>query len=175
MADNSENKDNSEKQEEKKEFKLFREKSLEAVQTPEDLNEYLKVTSVGVWLVLSAVIVLLAGTILWSIFGRITTKKQLAVMSENGAVMCIVPYADLQDVTVSGKITIGDSEYSFVSGAEPKILTIDEMTNPFVLVYGGLQVGQLTAMLPVDADLPDGVYAGTVVTEELQPISMLFN
>ena len=40
---------------------LFREKSLETVENPEQLNDYLKVTSPGVWIVLGAVIVILAG------------------------------------------------------------------------------------------------------------------
>ena len=50
--------------EEKKEFKLFREKSLEAVESPESLNDYMRVTSPGVWLVLAAVIVVLIGAVL---------------------------------------------------------------------------------------------------------------
>ena len=41
--------------------KLFREKSLEAVESPESLNDYLRVTSPGIWLVMASVIVLLIG------------------------------------------------------------------------------------------------------------------
>ena len=44
--------------EEKKTGGLFREKSLEAVESPESLNDYLRVTSPGVWLILAAVICL---------------------------------------------------------------------------------------------------------------------
>ena len=43
--------------EEKKE--IFRKKSLERVSSPEQLNDYLHVTSPAVWVVLAAVIVLL--------------------------------------------------------------------------------------------------------------------
>ena len=42
---------------------LFREKSLEAIESPESLNDYLRVTSPGVWLVLATVVILLAGFI----------------------------------------------------------------------------------------------------------------
>ena len=42
--------------EEKQKVKLFREKSLDAIESPESLNDYLHVTSVGVWLVMAAVI-----------------------------------------------------------------------------------------------------------------------
>ena len=51
MPDQNENK--SAKTEEKKQG-IFREKSLEAVENPEQLNDYLKVTSPGVWIVLGA-------------------------------------------------------------------------------------------------------------------------
>ena len=47
---------------------LFREKSLEAVESPESLNDYMQVTSPAVWLVLAAVIALLAGAVLCGIF-----------------------------------------------------------------------------------------------------------
>ena len=40
---------------------LFREKNLERLESPEKLNDYLRVTSPGVWMVLGAVIVLLVG------------------------------------------------------------------------------------------------------------------
>ena len=40
---------------------LFREKSLERLESPEKLNDYLRVTSRGVWLVLARVIVGLIG------------------------------------------------------------------------------------------------------------------
>ena len=62
--------------EEKKEFKLFREKSVEAIESPESMNDYLQVTSPGVWIVLAAIIAILIGAILWSIFGRINMSQR---------------------------------------------------------------------------------------------------
>ncbi|MFQ8637890.1 MAG: hypothetical protein ACLR94_06765 [Acutalibacteraceae bacterium] len=41
---------------------LFRKSSIERVSSPEQLNDYIKVTNSGVWLVLAAVIMLLVGT-----------------------------------------------------------------------------------------------------------------
>ena len=61
MAENTENNKN----------KLFREKNLERLESPEKLNDYLRVTSPGVWLILITVIVLLAGVCIWGVFGKI--------------------------------------------------------------------------------------------------------
>ena len=45
---------------------IFRKKSLERISSPESLNDYLHVTSPAVWLILTAVILLLAGMLIWS-------------------------------------------------------------------------------------------------------------
>lgn len=50
---------------------LFRKSSMDRVSSPEQLNDYIRVTSPGVWLVLAADIVLLMGACVWRIFGRL--------------------------------------------------------------------------------------------------------
>ena len=45
---------------------LFRKSSIDRVSSPEQLNDYIKVTNPGVWLVLAAVIVLLMGACVWT-------------------------------------------------------------------------------------------------------------
>ena len=44
---------------------LFRKESVESIQSPEQLNDYMRVTNPSVWVVLIAVIVLLAGMLVW--------------------------------------------------------------------------------------------------------------
>ena len=55
---------------------IIREKSMERVSSPEALNDYIRVTTPSVWIVLIALAVLLAGMLVWSIFG--TLKRQTA-------------------------------------------------------------------------------------------------
>ena len=50
---------------------LFRKKSIERISSPEEIDEYMRVTSPSMWLVLGAVILLLLGILVWSITGRI--------------------------------------------------------------------------------------------------------
>ena len=50
---------------------IFRKKSIERVSSPEELNDYIRVTSPSVWLVLAALILLLAGILVWSVFGTV--------------------------------------------------------------------------------------------------------
>ena len=50
---------------------LFREKSLERISSPEKLDDYIKVTTPSVWLVLAATVTVLIGIIVWSVFGSV--------------------------------------------------------------------------------------------------------
>ena len=57
-----------------KENGIFREKNIEKVSSPESLNDYIRVTNPSVWIVLIALVVLLAGMLTWSIFGKVRVK-----------------------------------------------------------------------------------------------------
>ena len=50
---------------------IFRQKSIDRVSSPEQLNDYIRVTTPSVWLVLVAIILLLAGMLAWSVFGTV--------------------------------------------------------------------------------------------------------
>ncbi len=50
---------------------VFRKKSMDRVSSPEQLNDYIRVTSPSVWLVLSAIVLLLLGMLAWSILGTV--------------------------------------------------------------------------------------------------------
>ena len=60
----------------KAETGIIREKSMERVSSPEALNDYIRVTTPSVWIVLIALVVLLVGMLAWSIFG--TVERQTA-------------------------------------------------------------------------------------------------
>ena len=55
---------------------IFREKTMKRVSSPEQLNDYIRVTSPSVWIVLIALVVLLVGMLAWSVFGRIETHNE---------------------------------------------------------------------------------------------------
>lgn len=50
---------------------IFRKTSLERINSPEQLNDYIRVIRPGAWLVLGAVVLLLAGVLIWSLTGEI--------------------------------------------------------------------------------------------------------
>ena len=54
---------------------IFRKKSLDRVSSPEQLNDYIRVTTVSVWIVLLALVILLLGMLAWSVFGRVEVHQ----------------------------------------------------------------------------------------------------
>ena len=52
---------------------LFRKKSVDKVSSPEQLNEYIRVANPGVWMVLAAIVILLAGVVVWGFIGHLDT------------------------------------------------------------------------------------------------------
>lgn len=163
----------SEQTNEQPKVKLFREKSLQAVESPESLNDYLRVTSPGVWLVLAAVILLLVGAILWGIFGHIRTTSQVAVTVESGKAVCYVPYTQADGILKQGVVSLEGTEYPLDTDAQFEVIVLPEDASIRLKKAGNLNPGDPVVLIPVETDLEDGVYSGVAVTEDLHPISLL--
>lgn len=54
---------------------LYRKKSLDRISSPEQLDDYIRVTSPPVWIVLIAIVILLIGILAWGIFGEVEEEK----------------------------------------------------------------------------------------------------
>lgn len=159
---------------ENKTHSLFRSKNIERIESPEEMNDYLQVTSPGVWLVLAAVIVFLLGVCIWGIFGHIESTTQAAVISNTEETVCLVPEAALSSVIKNRSMKINDTEYELVPASlEPEV--ISEGTNVYWILAGNLHVGDVVYRIPLSQNIPEGVYSGTIVTETLTPLSLLLN
>ena len=154
--------------------RLFREKNLERLESPEKLNDYLRVTSPGVWMVLGAVIVLLIGVCIWGVFGRIQATTQAVVITESGDSSCLVPQAALEGVLQYRTIEIDEEKRELVPDVlEPQVIT--ESTNVYIMLAGGLRVGDIVYPIALAEPLgTDGFVTGSIVTEILSPLSLLF-
>ena len=55
---------------------IFRQKSIDRISSPEQLHDYIKVSSPGAWLVLVAIIIFLVGALIWGVKGSITINTE---------------------------------------------------------------------------------------------------
>lgn len=132
--------------------KIFRQKSLDRISSPEQLTDYFKVTNPGVWLILGAVVFLLAGLLVWASVGKLDTVVDASVTVENGTAV-VMPISNSTDDLEKGMTVI-------ISGNE---YTVTEVRKDFY--------GRPSAL--IELDMPDGNYDGQIVTESISPISFL--
>ena len=159
---------------------IFREKSIERIESPEKLNDYLRVTSPAVWIVLVTVIVLLVGVCVWGALGHIDSTVQAAVVSDGDSAICLVPQEALEGVVEYRTLTVDDKQLELApSVLEPQAVSQD--TDVYVLLAGNLSYGDV--VYPVDVvsaedgteALSEGVYSGKVLIEKVSPMSLFFN
>jgi hypothetical protein len=55
---------------------IFREKSIERISSPEKLNDFIRVAKPSLWLVVSAIVILIIGMAIWASFGVIEIKNE---------------------------------------------------------------------------------------------------
>ena len=153
---------------------LFRQKSLDRISSPEQLNEYIRVATPSVWILLAAIVVLLAGVCVWGVFGHMDTTLTAAAVCENGTVIAYVREADAGKVKVQAKATVGEAEGSvLLISSEP--LQADEAFTDYMRHVGGLQMGEWVYAVTLDADCPDGVHEAEIVVDSVSPMAFVLN
>lgn len=137
------------------ENQIFREKSLERLSSPEELNDYLHVTNPAIWVVLAAVVLLLSGLLIWSNFTSIVSSAAGTAVAEKGVLT--VTFEDEkkeQKIQPGMEVTVGNTRAEILS------VTTDEND-------------RITAT--ATANLPDGVYDAKVGYHSTQILHLLFN
>ena len=153
---------------------IFRKKSMERVNSPDQLNDYIRAASPGVWLVLAALIILLAGICVWGVFGRLDTVLEVAGVCENGALKLYVPEEKAAEVRAGMAVAVDGNEYE-LSSVSTSPVRVDDAVNAYAVHVGGLQSGQWVYPAYAAVSLPDGVYQAQIITERIAPVSFVVN
>ena len=95
---------------------IFRKKSLERISSPEQLNDYIKVSNPSIWIVLLAAIIFFVAVFIWSINGNIISKidsKGIFIGADNELyVACYVPSSEVKNekVRVGMEVRLYDAD-----------------------------------------------------------------
>ena len=131
---------------------IFRKKSLERISSPEEIDNYIKVTSPSMWLVMGAIIFLLATVVIWSITVHIETTFDTVAQAENGQVVVELTAEQIGQLSVGSEVRVGDKR--------GQVTDITEEGNDYLI----------TASIP---EVKDGIIEITLVTESIKPIDFL--
>lgn len=168
------------------ENKLFREKSIDRVSSPESLTDYMKVTTPSVWMVLSAIILLLVGVCCWGIFGRLDTKVRALVISTNGYMYAVVEDANAEKITDGAELQVSGRTYTVNKlGNDPMELKKEDSS--YLLHLLGKDDSCWVILLSLSDSyvdekgtrrmdlLEEGAYAGKVIVDSVSPMSFVTN
>ena len=134
---------------------IFRKESLDQISSPEQLNDYLRVTNPAVWLVLTAVILLLAGMLLWASVASIDSFASGTAQVQNGTMRIVFEDPQIAKSVQTGMtVTTGD--------VSAQVSSIGYTDN-----------GEMFALAPTS--LAAGTYSVRVVYKKTQVLSLLFN
>lgn len=136
------------------ENKLFRQKTIDKLSTPDELTDYLKVTRPGTWMLLAGIVILMTGIIVWGFLGHIESWLKVECAVQDGNAYAYVSEDSASRVKSGMKVVINDKE-----------CTVDDA---YFLEGGRLVV-------KFQADVPDGKYDIKILTESLTPVSFLFD
>ncbi|MBR1497786.1 MAG: hypothetical protein IJ617_09190 [Oscillospiraceae bacterium] len=131
---------------------LFRQRAMERVASPEQLTDYLRVTNPGIWAVLAAVILLLAGLFAWSAVGTLETAVEARAVIRGHAAEIVPAGQGAEKMAAGMPVRIASREY--------RIVSVD--TDAY---------GRTTARAEVL--LPDGEYDAAIIVEQIQPLMFL--
>ena len=158
------------------ENQLFRQKSLDHISSPEQLHDYMRVTSPRLWMILVAIVILLVGFIVYASTANMESTMNITVQvesydlteeeqKESGVpkktfVGCMLPVSAQDTVKIGMEVRIG-KEIGKVSW-----------------IVTAANTEELSVMIEMEHDyipLPDGEYTAELVLEKTTPISFLWN
>ena len=154
--------------------KIFRKKSIDRMSSPEQLNDYIKVTNPGVWMALAAIVILLIGVCVWGIFGKLETKLPVAAVSQDGQTVLYVKENDLSAVKENMSVYIGDETYKVTSVSAQPVAVTEEISE-YARRTGNLSLGEWVYLVQIDKTLPEGVYTAQFVIDSVSPLYFVFN
>ena len=133
---------------------LFRKQSIDRISSPEQLQDYMRVTSPGIWMVLTAIIVMLAGLIICSSIGTVETSYPVAADVKAGEASIVLDK---------------DTEYTVKEGMTLRVAGED------ITIENVRRLDSGETVVTADVSLQDGTYDAKIVTERITPITFLLN
>lgn len=154
---------------------VFRQKSIEKISSPEQMNDYIRVSNPSVWMILAAVIVLLAGVFVWGLFGRLDSAFQTGGVCKDGSLTVYVSEENFAKISEKAVISVDGAELA-LSDIPSSPVRLDDNADPYLLHLTGASAGDWVYVFKVDAaGMKDGIISVSVITERVRPLDFVLN
>lgn len=158
------------------------------IQSPEELDNYVRIAHPGYWVALGSIVMLLLGVLVWGFVGRLETKVKCAAYSAglggvaNKGVVAYVPYKDASKIK-GGQILRVDNKEFILSGEktgplEFKKIAVDELSRREIAYLFGWKDDDLLYEFytePSEIAIDPMVHDSVIVTGSVPPLYFAFN
>lgn len=159
---------------------IFREKSLKRISSPEQLNDYIKVTQPSVWVALAAAAVFIAAVFIWSVTGTLPTKVGAVAVESAGGLTCYLSTEDASSVAPGMSVELSTGERGTVTAVGDLPLSPEEASQGLTSDYAIDNVVTSAWNIPVQIEVEGTLEAGHlyqvyITTDSVSPISFLLS
>lgn len=149
---------------------VFRQKNLDKISSPEQLNDYIKVAKPSAFISLIAIIILLLGVCIWGVFGTLDTTVSFVAVVEDGNMTI---YIDEDILTVSDVLTVEETKITIDQVYQTPVSA--EKLDSYVLYVLAASSDSFLYYCTASTSLADGIYSSEIVTESINPIYFIIN
>jgi len=153
---------------------IFRKKNLDKVNSPEDLNSYLRVTSPSLFIALGAAVILITGAVIWGTVSRIETKAKGVTVRENTITCCYINANEANAVVLNKTFVRANDVIYTVTNADPEPYIASEVMYEQTYKLGGFSASDPVIRLSLDKELAAGHVASEIVLKSQSPLEFLF-
>lgn len=154
---------------------IFRKESLARINSPDQLNQYIKISSPSVWCILAGVLILLAGICVWGVFGHLDTEITAPIVICDGKAVIYVKDSLRSEINIGMEIRVSEQN--------GRIQSVDKNTLPaasideYVRYLGGFQEEDWVNAYEITLmdELVDGIYEGKILIDQVTPMSFIWN
>ena len=151
-------------------------KKFKKVNSPEQLNQYIRLSNPGVWILLLAIVVLLVGVCIWGYFGKIDTKLKTVVVSDNNSSYLYVKEEDVLKIKDGMQVQLNNNDATLeIVDIEETPEKVTEDMDEYARHLGNLQIGEWVYKCKLNKSVKEGTYSANVIIESIAPMTFITN
>ncbi|MEE3450584.1 MAG: hypothetical protein VZR27_07790 [Acutalibacteraceae bacterium] len=146
--------------------------SQEKVTSPEQLNDYIKVSNVGLWLILAVVIIMMSSVLVWGFVGNLNTTVKAVGIAENGKIVCYIP--STENAAPGNEVTVNGVSGTVESVSYPPLTenAVSEKYDEYTAYQLNLSDWNYEIIINAE-NCPDGIVNVNIITGTVKPISFI--
>ncbi|MEA4853370.1 MAG: hypothetical protein VB082_03720 [Christensenella sp.] len=146
-----------------------------SIRSPEQLEEAIKISTPGVWVVVVLGILALGAFLLWASMGSIPTKVSSVAWVENTAAVMYIPEDRMKGIDTTKEVIVDGQYHEIISISNEPISAEELKTTLDDEMYYRLNPADWSYEVKFDAQgLGEGAKVASVVVEAVHPISFIF-